>query len=250
MPATEAASQHRSGPTMQGHVRPDLHPIGVNHLAIATADMKAQLTYWGGVLGCPTKALYWMHGVKGTFHGFVELSPESYVAFVQHPKNSTDITYGVTHAGNAGGPVTAGTMQHIALHVDTLDEVLAMRDRIRANGIQVMGPIDHGFCTSIYFAGPEGLSLEVACGRAIDERQWIDPEVQELCGISADEIEALKAPMHRAPSDGPVAQPPFDPSKPQMEFGSPSATEKLMGRSDDDTWEQASETTPPVRPRQ
>jgi hypothetical protein len=31
-----------------------------------------------------------------------------------------------------------------------------------------------------------------------------------------------------------------------MEFGSPSANEKLMGRSDADTWEHASETTPPV----
>jgi catechol 2,3-dioxygenase-like lactoylglutathione lyase family enzyme len=245
MTTTESAPQHATGPTIQDDVRLDLRPIGVNHLAIATTDMKAQLTYWAEVLGCPTKALYWMHGIKGTFHGFVELSPESYVAFVQHPKNSPDIQLGVSHAGSAGGPVTGGAMQHLALHVDTLDELLAMRDRIRANGVQVMGPIDHGFCQSIYFAGLEGLSLEVCCGRSIDERQWIDPEVTELCGISPDELKALKAPRLREPSDGPVAQPPFDPTQPQMDFG-PGINELLMARSDGETWDKASETTPPV----
>ena len=52
-----------------------LHPNGVNHLAISTNDMKAQLTFFADVLGCPTKALYWMHGVEGCYHGFAELSP-------------------------------------------------------------------------------------------------------------------------------------------------------------------------------
>ena len=56
---------------------PDLHPRGVDHLAIATGDMKAQLTFFADVLGCPTKALYWMHGVRNTFHGFVRLAPDS-----------------------------------------------------------------------------------------------------------------------------------------------------------------------------
>ena len=117
--------------------------------------MKAQLTFWGEVLGCPTKALYWMHGVANTFHGFVELSPESYIAFVQHPDNPTEIEYGRTHAGNPGAPVARGATQHIALHVDSLDDVLAMRDRIRSHGVQVMGPIDHGMLKSMYFTGPD-----------------------------------------------------------------------------------------------
>lgn len=136
-------------------------------------------------------------------------------------------------------------MQHIALHVDTLDDLLAMRDRIRSHGVQVMGPIDHGFCQSIYFAGLEGLALEVACGRAIDERQWIDPEVQGLCGISVDELKALKNPSPRAAVDSPVPQPAFDSAQPQMAFP-PGVVERLMARTDADTWDKASETTPPV----
>ena len=53
--------------------------------------MKAQLKFFAEVLGCPTKALYWMHGVNGCYHGFAELSESSYIAFVQHPENAEEI---------------------------------------------------------------------------------------------------------------------------------------------------------------
>ena len=100
-----------------------LHPNGVHHQAISTTDIKQQIEFFSDVLGGELKALYWMHGVPDTFHGFIELSPTCYIAFVQHPKNSTQQEIGVTHAGNAGGPMPGGTMQHIALAVDTLDEL-------------------------------------------------------------------------------------------------------------------------------
>ena len=224
---------------------PDLHPNGVNHLALSTADMKAQLTFFAEVLGCPTKALYWMHGVPNTFHGFVELADDSYIAFVQAPGNPTEPQWGVTHSGNAGDPVTAGTMQHVALNVDSIDDVLTMRDRIRSHGIQVLGPIDHGMIQSIYFAGPEHLSLEVCTGRGIDERQWIDPEVQQLCGISADEIERLKHPAGFDRPDEPVAQPPHDEAKPHMHYP-PATRNVLMGMPDAAVWDKLRVTDPPV----
>ena len=224
---------------------PDLHPNGINHLALSTADMKAQLTFFADVLGCPTRALYWMHGVADTFHGFVELAGDSYIAFVQAPGNPTEPQWGVTHSGNAGDPVTAGTMQHLALNVDSIDDVLTMRDRIRSHGIQVLGPIDHGMIQSIYFAGPEGLSLEVCTGRDIDERQWIDPAVQDLCGISADELERLTNPAGFERPDEPVAQPPYDDSKPNMHYP-PAVREAIMGMPDAAVWQKLSVTDPPV----
>lgn len=224
-----------------------LHPRGVNHLALSTANMKEQLEFFTDVLGCPLKALYWMHGVKGCYHGFVELAPDSYIAFVQHPKNSAEIQWGVSHAGNAGAPVTAGAMQHVAFHVDSLDEIYGMRDRIRSRGVQVLGPIDHGFTQSIYFAGPEGLSLEISCGSDIDERAWIDPEVQHLCGIDDVEVEALKQPAAYQRPAQPVPQPPMDPAKPQMHYATPGALERVMSTPDQVIWDTASETTPPVQ---
>lgn len=244
MTTTDSAPTPTVAPTISGPIRPDLRPKGVNHLAISTTDMKGQLTFWADVLGCPTKALYWMHGVENTFHGFVELSGDSYVAFVQHPDNRDTIEYGVTHASNPGAPVTGGATQHIALHVDTLDDVLAMRDRIRAHGVHVMGPINHGMIQSIYFAGPEALNLEVCCGTDIDENQWIDPEVQGLCGISADELAALTHPAPLEVGDEPVPQPPLDSPGPKMHYP-PDAYAFLMTTPDADMW-HATESEPPV----
>ena len=223
-----------------------LQPRGVNHLAIATCDMKAQLTYFSEVLGCPTKALYWMHGVENTFHGFVELSGDCYLAFVQHPDNRSDIQWGISHAGSAGSPVMRGAMQHLAFHVDTLAELLEMRDRIRGNGIQVLGPIDHGFVKSIYFGGLEGMSLEVACGADIDAESWIDPEVTELCGISTDELADLKRPRPFERSGEAVAQPAYHPDSPSMHY-SPRGRDAIMGMPDDEVWAKLSETTPPIQ---
>lgn len=222
-----------------------LHPVGVNHLAISTRDMKAQLQFWCDVLGCPLKALYWMHGVEGCFHGFVELAPSSYIAFVQHPDNPAEVQVGLTHAGNPGGAVAAGTMQHLALHVDTVDQVLALRDRVRSRGVQVMGPIDHGFIQSMYFAGPEGLTLEICCGSDIDERAWIDPEVVDLCGISADELARMVTPAAFQSGPTAVPQPGPDSPGPRLVYP-PPAYEALVGMSDADMWQHLSETTPPV----
>ncbi|MDJ0768960.1 MAG: VOC family protein [Ilumatobacter sp.] len=225
-----------------------LHPRGVNHLALSTTDMKRQLAFWCDALGLPLKALYWMHGVEGAYHGFVELAPDSYVAFVQHPNNDKDVEFGVSHADGPGGEVRGGTMQHVAFHVDAFDELLEMRDRLRSKGVQVLGPIDHGFVQSIYFDGPEGLNLEITCGAGIDERAWIDPEVTGLCGITDEELEVLK---HPGPFERPAARVP-QPTEPHPESvraqRDPRRHAAVMGMPDDVVWERFSETTPPVEP--
>lgn len=222
-----------------------LHPNGINHLAIATRDIKGQIEFFTDVLGGELKALYWMHGVADTFHGFVELSPSCYVAFQQHPANASERIIGVTHAGNAGGQVTAGTMQHLAFNVDTLDDLLALRDRIRSRGVAVIGPMDHGMCQSMYFAGPEGLALEVACGGAIDERAWIDPEVQALAGISAEEVARYIAPAEYERPDNPVPQPADDASTPRLVY--PELVYRALLAAPDEAMWHAVTNQPPVQ---
>lgn len=222
-----------------------LHPNGINHLALSTRDIKRQIEFFTDVLGGELKALYWMHGVDNTFHGFIELSPSCYVAFVQHPDNPDTVELGVTHAGNAGGPVAAGTMQHVAFNVDTLDDLLALRDRIRSRGVPVIGPIDHGLCQSMYFAGPEGLSLEVACGGAIDGQAWIDPEVVALAGISEDELARYRQPAEYERPATPVPQPALDPTKPQLAYP-PEVWARMLATPDEVFW-HAVTNEPPVR---
>jgi catechol 2,3-dioxygenase-like lactoylglutathione lyase family enzyme len=222
---------------------------GVHHLAISTADMKAQLTFFTDVLGAELKALYWMHGVPGAQHGFVKLNDSSYVAFVQMPAIA-DIPseLGVTHAGSGAGTSAPGTMQHVAFNVDTLDDLLALRDRIRSRGINVFGPLDHGMCHSIYFAGPEQLSLEIATSAVpIDDRAWIDPEVVALCGIDDDELAVMRTPADYEDEGGRVPNPPIDWSKPHQVMGSRESYVKLMSMPDDVVTAKLSENVPPVR---
>jgi catechol 2,3-dioxygenase-like lactoylglutathione lyase family enzyme len=220
-----------------------LHPNGINHLAIATRDMKRQLEFFTDVLGGSVKALYWMHGVPDTFHGFVELSPDCYIAFVQHPKNSDTHERGLTHADGPGGPVAAGVVQHIALNVDSIEELFAMRDRIRDRGMVVLGPMNHGFVKSIYFGGPEGLTLEVATGSDINADAWIDPEVQALCNISDEEMARLREPSEFSSATR-VPQPDYDPAKPILHYP-PERLKYVLNATDEQMWGMV-ESAPPV----
>ena len=182
---------------------------GLHHLALCTADMKSQIEFFTDKLGMELQALYWMHGVENTWHGFLRLNDESSIAFVCNPEiEGIEVQMGVTHAGNPGANSAAGTMQHLALKVKDHDEMMAMRDRLRAKGVPVLGPMDHGMCVSMYFAGPENLSLELSySSQPINNAQWIDPEVVALAGISKEELERYKNPAAFPGSGGSVAQP-------------------------------------------
>lgn len=182
---------------------------GLHHLALCTADMKSQIEFFTDKLGMELQALYWMHGVENTWHGFLRLNDESSIAFVCNPEiEGIEVQMGVTHAGNPGANSAAGTMQHLALKVKDHDEMMAMRDRLRAKGVPVLGPMDHGMCVSMYFAGPENLSLELSySSQPINNTQWIDPEVVALAGISEEELERYKNPAAFSGSGGSVAQP-------------------------------------------
>jgi catechol 2,3-dioxygenase-like lactoylglutathione lyase family enzyme len=224
-------------------------PNGIHHLAIMTADMKSQIAFFTDVLGMKLKALYWMHNVDGYFHAFLELNANSSVAFVFAPAvKDIEPAFGVSHAGNPVKPAAAGVSQHIAFSVDTLDELLTMRDRIRSRGVRVLGPLDHGFCQSIYFGGPEDLVLEVSFSEAaIDAEAWIDPEVVALNGISAEELARYKNPAEYVNATGkPVAQPPAGNGMPEYTHMDPGFA-SAFDLPDEVVTREMSENTPPVR---
>ncbi len=226
-----------------------IHPNGIHHLAICTADIKAQIEFFNDVLGMELVGLYWMHGVEGTWHAFVKLHDTSYLAFVQSPEVAKiERTLGVTHAGNAANPIAGGLMQHLAFNVDTEEEMLALRDRIRSRGIAVIGPINHGLCKSIYFAGLEDLTLEVATSaKAIDGRAWTDPEVVALAGISPDELERYRNPVPYKSQGRPVPQPAYDPDKPHMSGYPEGLYKEMIATPDEVIAEQANWSDPPVK---
>ena len=186
---------------------------GVHHLALMTADVKEQIEFFSDVLGMKLKALYWMHNVDGFFHAFMELNKSCSVAFVQAPPvKDIPMEYGVTHAGNPVKPCAAGVMQHLAFNCDSDDELLNMRDRIRAKGVRVLGPLDHGFCKSIYFGGPENLVLEVSTSNhiGIDENASNGARAENDLRYLKSGV-AIWSVLHCCPSIGGQAPPGTDP---------------------------------------
>ena len=223
-------------------------PNGVHHLAICTKNIKQQIEFFTQVCGAELCALYWMHGVDKTFHGFIRLGKSSSIAFVQGPEiGEIQPMPGVSHASWTAAPVAAGVMQHLALNVDSEADLLSMRDRIRTHGHWVMGPIDHGFCKSIYLAAPEGIMLEFSTseGNAIDAEAWIDPEVVRLAGIGPSDLARYKNPPAFESSGGAVPNPAVDMEHPPMQF--PPGRDRIYKMSDAEVAARMSEPTPPVQ---
>ena len=221
-------------------------PDGIHHIAIMSADMKAQLTFFTQVMGFPLVGLFEMHGVPGGKHAFLKMADDSFFSVVELAGIAEiPSTIGVTHAGTGAGKCAAGVTQHIAFRVPDEAGLIAMQNRIRSHGVPAIGPIGHGFCKSIYFAGPEGLTLEVSYAvSAVDPAQWVDPAVLEECGISGDEAQAM---LNPAPclAGGVVAQPAYDETKPQLAY--PVETLKaILSAPDAAITIQGSYNEPPV----
>lgn len=221
-------------------------PDGIHHIAIMSADMKQQLTFFTQVMGFPLVGLFDMHGVPGGKHAFLRMADDSFFSVVELD-GVADIpsTIGITHAGTGAGKCAAGTMQHIAFRVPDEAGLIAMRNRIRSHGVPAIGPIGHGFCKSIYFAGPEGLTLEVSSQMTpLDPAHWVDPKVLAACGISGEEAEAMLNPAPCTASE-PVAQPAYDPAVPQMAYP-PEALKHILATPDKAITAQGSYNEPPV----
>ncbi len=74
---------------------------------------------------------------------------------------------------------TPAWVQHLALKVDSMDTLLATKDKLVAAGIEVIGPTDHTIFKSIYFFDPNGHRLELAADigtpemyQKLDEVKW------------------------------------------------------------------------------
>jgi len=221
-------------------------PNGIHHLAFMAGDIKKHIDFFSQVMGCPLVALFDMHGVPGALHAFLRMNDRSYFSIVQMPKvDDIPVELGKTHAGTGAGASAAGTLQHLAFGVDTDADLIAMRDRIRSHGVNVIGPIDHGLCRSIYFAGPDHMTLEVATSHeAIDPEAWIDPATLAKAGISAAEAAVFRNPAAYA-GPSPVAQPAFDETKPHMAYPK-DAYLKMIAVPDDVLTATASYAKPPV----
>jgi len=53
-------------------------------------------------------------------------------------------------------------VQHIAFEVEDMDALVASKKHIESEGLEVLGPVNHGIFKSIYFFDPNGHRIELA----------------------------------------------------------------------------------------
>jgi len=131
---------------------------GLHHFAWRCRDAEETRRFYEDLLGLPLVHIIRLDRVPSTgaycpyVHIFFEMRDGSCIAFF-------DLGDGQAPAPS---PNTPDWVMHIAMRMDSLEELVVMRDRLAAHGVQVLGPVDHGMCQSIYFFDPNGLRLEFA----------------------------------------------------------------------------------------
>jgi len=125
---------------------------GINHLAMATADMDKTIRFWRDLLGMRLVAGL---GKPGYRHYFFEISEYDLVAFFEWPHVAP------VEEKDHGRPVKGPFIfDHVSLGVETEEDLWQLYDKLQAAGFWVSEMIDHGFIHSIYTFDPNGIPIE------------------------------------------------------------------------------------------
>ncbi|MEL7207970.1 MAG: VOC family protein [Actinomycetota bacterium] len=130
----------------------------MHHIAYRCRDATETADFYEKVLDLPLAHVIVQDRVPSTqaldphCHLFFELADHSYLAFFD-VASETEVAQGAN-------PDWA---QHIAMELAGEQELAAAQERLQGVGIDVLGPVDHGFIRSIYFYDPSGHRLELTC---------------------------------------------------------------------------------------
>lgn len=151
----------------------------LNHVAYRCRDAQETTDFYVGVLGLRLAHTIVQDRVPSTqelaphAHVFFELGDGSWVAFFDVMKER--------HVQQEHAPDWA---QHLALEVDSVEVLAEQQARLEAHGIDVLGPVDHGFIRSIYFFDPNGHRLELAA------RTHATADLERYAASAHDELDA------------------------------------------------------------
>jgi catechol 2,3-dioxygenase-like lactoylglutathione lyase family enzyme len=162
----------------------------LHHVAYRCRDAKETADFYTRVLGLEYAMALAEDRVPSTgeahpyMHIFFRMDDGSYVAFFELPDSP--------EMGRDAN--TPAWVQHLALRVPDEETLAKCKARIESHGIEVLGPVDHGMCRSIYFFDPNGHRLELAVDTMTREMR------QRLALVSEAMLEewsrTKKAPRH------------------------------------------------------
>lgn len=133
---------------------------GLHHNAYRCRDSEETRAWYEEFLGLPLVSAFEIRDGKA-LHTFFQMKDGSCLAFFEAPdkpfefKRQDDLDL------------------HIALGVDN-DVFDRMLEKGRTRGIEVRGPVDHGFCRSIYFRDPNGYVVELTADTDVHQ-EMMDP---------------------------------------------------------------------------
>ncbi|MDV7340595.1 VOC family protein [Terasakiella sp. A23] len=147
----------------------------IHHVAYRCKDAKETVEWYGKYLDMDFVLAIAENEVPSTkapdpyMHIFLDAGAGNILAFFELP-NSPEM---------GRDPNTPAWCQHLALQVDSMDELMAAKEKLEANGIDVVGPTDHTIFKSIYFFDPNGHRLELAANtgtpdmsKRLDDVKW------------------------------------------------------------------------------
>lgn len=162
----------------------------LHHVAYRCKDAKQTAEFYTKVLGLEYAMAVSEDRVPSTgeahpyMHIFFRMDDGSYVAFFELPE-SPDM-------GRDGN--TPLWVQHLALRVPDEETMMRYKQRIESHGVEVLGPVDHTICKSIYFFDPNGHRLELAVDTMTDKMK------RDLSSVSEAMLEewskTKRAPHH------------------------------------------------------
>lgn len=146
---------------------------GVHHVAYRCKDAKETVEWYTSNLNMEYMLAFAEDHVPSThepdpyMHVFIDAGGGNVLAFFELP----------TKPAMGRDPNTPPWVQHLAFKVKDRDTLLAFREKLEANGIEVLGVTDHSLFHSIYFFDPNGHRIELACP---------DPREEELAKKAAE----------------------------------------------------------------
>jgi catechol 2,3-dioxygenase-like lactoylglutathione lyase family enzyme len=129
----------------------------IHHVAFRCRDAEQTRWFYEDVLGLKAAAGIVAEEIPGSrakipyMHIFFELGDGNYIAFFDAPDTAKAEWFERKDSFD----------MHVAIQVETEAEMLAMRDRIRANGIGCSIALDHHFVRSVYMYDPNGIQVEI-----------------------------------------------------------------------------------------
>ena len=152
---------------------------GLHHFAYRCRDAEETRQFYEDVLGLPLAHVIKLDHVPSTgeycpyVHVFFQMGDGSYVAFFDLGDN----------VKADPSPNTPAWVNHLALELETEDELRAAKKRLEDAGIEVLGVTDHEIIHSIYFFDPNGIRLELTV-KAIEEE-----EMRRLGGHAREQLD-------------------------------------------------------------